>query len=223
MTTALAALGQVLPADVVVSDPDRLESYRTDRARFCPAGTPAAVVLARETAHVQRALEVANRLKVPVVPQGARSGLSGAANAVDGCIVVATDRMNRILEIDPPNRLVVTEPGVFNADLSRAVAEHQATLQLRPASARPLTMAALFSSAGDAAAAVSQIVAAGHVPSLLEIMDRTSIRAAAAYLRSDLPADCAAMLLAESDAGGQRAADEIAAIASTASRRAPPT
>ena len=51
---------------------------------------PAAVVLARETAHVQHALRVASRLGVPVVPQGARSGLSGAANAIDGCIVLST-------------------------------------------------------------------------------------------------------------------------------------
>ena len=48
---------------------------------------PAAVVLARETEHVQHALRVASALRVPVVPQGARSGLSGAANAIDGCIV----------------------------------------------------------------------------------------------------------------------------------------
>jgi glycolate oxidase len=289
------ALRERLPDDVVVTDLDRLESYRFDRAQFCPAGVPAAVVLARETAHVQAALRVASALGVPVVPQGARSGLSGAANAIDGCIVVATDRMNRVLEVDPANRLVVTQPGVFNADLSRAVGEYglfyppdpsswefcsiggnlstdsgglccvkygvtsdyvlglevvlasgeilrtgrrtvkgvagydlkrlfvgaegtlgiitEATLSLRPAAARPHTMAALFDSTQAAATAVSAIVAAGLVPSLLEIMDNTSIRAASAYLRSDLPADCAAMLLAQSDAGGEAGLAEIAAIA----------
>jgi glycolate oxidase len=296
----VAELREVLPADVVLDDPDRLESYRNDRAMFCAAGSPAAVVLARETAHVQRAMEVASRLSVPVVPQGARSGLSGAANAIDGCIVVATERMNRVLEIDVPNRLVVTEPGVFNAVLSGAVAEHglfyppdpsswefcsiggnlstnsgglccvkygvtsdyvlglevvlasgevlrtgrrtvkgvagydlnrlfvgsegtlgiitQATLSLRPQAARPHTMAALFNSTQDAAAAVTSIVAAGMVPSLLEIMDRTSVQAAAAYLRSDLPTECAAMLLAQSDTGGAAAIEEIAAIAAVCER-----
>jgi glycolate oxidase len=293
-TRVVEALRAELPDDVVVTDPDRLESYRFDRAMFCPAGIPAAVVLPRETAHVQAALRVASALGVAVVPQGARSGLSGAANAIDGCIAICTDRMNRVLEVDAANRLVVTQPGVFNADLSRAVAEHglfyppdpsswefcsiggnlstnsgglccvkygvtgdyvlglevvlasgevlrtgrrtvkgvagydlnrlfvgsegtlgiitEATLSLRPAAQRPHTMAALFSSTQAAAEAVSAIIAAGHVPSLLEIMDQASVRASAAYLRSDLPTDCAAMLLAQSDTGGQAGLDEIAAI-----------
>src|ERR1700750_1434961 len=105
--TGVSALAEGLPREALVTDPDLLESYRYDRAQFCPAGMPAAVVLARETAHVQHALRVASRLRVPVVPQGARSGLSGAANAIDGCIVVSTEKMRSILEIDVGNRFVV--------------------------------------------------------------------------------------------------------------------
>jgi len=294
----VGALAAVLPPEAVVTDPDRLESYRYDRAQFCPAGVPAAVVLARETAHVSAALRVASEHGVPVVPQGARSGLSGAANAVDGCVVIGLEKMNRVLEVDVANRLVVTQPGVFNADLSRAVDEQglfyppdpsswefcsiggnlstnsgglccvkygvttdyvlglevvlasgevvrtgrrtvkgvagydltrlfvgsegtlgiitEATLSLRPASRAPHTMAALFGSTQDAANAVTAVVAAGHVPSLLEIMDKTSLSAANAYLRSDLPEDCAAMLLAQSDTGGDAGRAEVAAIAELA-------
>src|SRR3954447_24880795 len=120
----LVALAEGLPTEALVTDPDLLQSYRHDRAQFCPAGMPAAVVLARETAHVQHALRVASRLRVPVVAQGARSGLSGAANAIEGCIVVSTEKMRRVLEIDVANRFVVTQPGIYNAELSRAVAEH---------------------------------------------------------------------------------------------------
>src|SRR4051812_13622666 len=120
----VTALTEGLPSEALVTDPDLLESYRYDRAQFCPAGMPAAVVLARETAHVQHALRVASALRVPVVPQGARSGLSGAANAIDGCVVLGLERMNRVLEVDAAERLVVTQPGGFNADLSRAVQEH---------------------------------------------------------------------------------------------------
>ena len=58
---------------------------------------PVAVVLARETAHVQHAMRVATRFGVPIVPQGARSGLSGAANAIEGCIVVSTEKMTEVL------------------------------------------------------------------------------------------------------------------------------
>jgi glycolate oxidase len=288
------ALAAELPPEALVTDPDLLESYRYDRAQFCPAGVPAAVVLARETEHVQHALRTASSLGVPVVPQGARSGLSGAANAIDGCIVVSTERMRRILEIDVPNRLVVTQPGIYNAELSRAVAEHglfyppdpsswefcsiggnlstnsgglccvkygvttdyvlglevvlasgevlrtgrrtvkgvagydltrlfvgsegtlgvitEATLSLRPAAAKPRTAAALFPTARDAGAAVAAVVEAGLVPSLLEIMDRTTLRASSAYLRADLPQDCGAMLVWQSDSSGDRAAEEVAAI-----------
>lgn len=125
MTDSLrAALADGLPERVLVTDPDRLASYRHDMATFCPYGEPAAVVRATERAHVEHALGVASRFGVPVVPQGGRSGLSGGANAIDGCIIVSVDGMDRILEIDAANRVAVVEPGVMNATLSRAVAEH---------------------------------------------------------------------------------------------------
>jgi glycolate oxidase len=72
--TVVRALAAGLPTEALVTDPDLLESYRYDRARFCPAGVPAAVVLARETAHVHHALRTASSLGVPVVPQGPAAG-----------------------------------------------------------------------------------------------------------------------------------------------------
>src|SRR3954462_9335154 len=296
--TVVAALAAGLPPATLLPDPDLLESYRYDRAQFCPAGVPAAVVLARETAHVQHALRVASALRTPVVPQGARSGLSGAANAIDGCVVVSTEKMRRPLEIDVANRFVVTQPGIYNAELSRAVAEHglfyppdpsswefcsiggnlatnsgglccvkygvttdyvlglevvlasgevlrtgrrtvkgvagydltrlfvgsegtlgvitEATLALRPAAAKPRTGAALFATPRDAGATVAAIVASGAGPSLLEIMDKTSLRASSAYLKADLPQDCGAMLIWQSDAGGGAAEVEVVAIGDVA-------
>src|SRR3954464_14085596 len=117
MTTRLdrnvvGALGEVLPAQVVITDPDRIASYRTDRAMFCPAGTPAAVVLARSTEQVAATLRTASRLGVPGGPPGARRRAAGAANAIDGCIVLSTEKLDRVLEVDAANRLVVTQPGV---------------------------------------------------------------------------------------------------------------
>jgi glycolate oxidase len=120
----VAALRDGLPAGAVVVDEDVVASYSVDRAMFCAVGKALALVHARETADVQHVMRVATRLDVPVVPQGARSGLSGAANAIDGCILLSLEQMNGIVEIDVPNRLVVTQPGIFNAELSRAVAEH---------------------------------------------------------------------------------------------------
>src|SRR5262245_30322665 len=97
MSDVVEQLRKALPPEALVTDPDRMESYRYDRAMFCPAGMPLAVVLARETAHVQAAMRIANDAGVVVVPQGARSGLSGAANALEGCIVISMEKMDKIL------------------------------------------------------------------------------------------------------------------------------
>ncbi|CAM5301787.1 hypothetical protein SHIRM173S_05157 [Streptomyces hirsutus] len=113
-----------LPPEAVLTDPDVTASYANDMASFCPAGAPAVVVLPRTVEQVQHVMRTATALRVPVVPQGARTGLSGAANATDGCIVLSLTRMDAILEINPVDRVAVVEPGVVNATLSRAVGEH---------------------------------------------------------------------------------------------------
>ncbi|MFJ9456501.1 FAD-binding oxidoreductase [Kitasatospora sp. NPDC101447] len=116
-------LAQGLPAGAVVVDPDVTAAYSRDMAGFCAAGVPAVVVFPETVEQVQHVMRTATELRVPVVPQGARTGLSGAANAVDGCVVLSLVKLNRILEIDPVNRIAVVEPGVVNAELSRAVEE----------------------------------------------------------------------------------------------------
>jgi len=113
-----------LPEAAVVVDPEVTAAYRHDMAGFCEAGEPAVLVFPETVEQVQHVLRTATELRVPVVPQGARTGLSGGANAVDGCIVLSMVRMNRILELDPVNRIAVVQPGVVNAELSRAAAEH---------------------------------------------------------------------------------------------------
>ncbi|MGY1836668.1 FAD-binding oxidoreductase [Blastococcus sp. SYSU DS0510] len=112
-----------LPEGSVVTDPATSDGYRHDSASFCPAGTPLGVVRPTTTEHVQTVLRWASAHRVPVVPQGARTGLSGGANAVDGALLVSMVRMDRIVEIDEIDQVAVVEPGVINADLSRAVAE----------------------------------------------------------------------------------------------------
>ena len=115
-------LSEGLPAGALAVDPDVTAAYSRDMAGFCEAGVPAVVVFPETVEQVQHVMRTATELRVPVVPQGARTGLSGGANAVDGCIVLSMVKMNRILEIDPVNRIAVVEPGVVNAELSRAAA-----------------------------------------------------------------------------------------------------
>ncbi len=270
-----------LPAEAIHTDPDVTASYANDMASFCPAGTPAVVVLPRTVEHVQHVMRVATELRVPVVPQGARTGLSGAANASDGCVVLSLTKMDRILEINPVDRIAVVEPGVVNAALSRAVAEHglayppdpsswemctiggnigtasgglccvkygvtaeyvlgldvvladgrlmstgrrtakgvagydltrlfvgsegslgivvRATLALKPQPPGQLVLAAEFASGAAACDAVCRIMAGGHVPSLLELMDRTTVKAVNDLTHMGLPETTEALLLAAFD------------------------
>jgi glycolate oxidase len=107
----------------VVTDGDVLETRRHDSASFCQAGTPLALVRPRSTEEVRQVVLAAREHGTPVVTQGARTGLSGGANAVDGCVLLSTERMDRILDLDVANQVAVVQPGVVNAQLSRAVAD----------------------------------------------------------------------------------------------------
>ncbi|MGW7359252.1 FAD-binding oxidoreductase [Streptomyces sp. NPDC054802] len=292
MDDLLERLRAGLPAEALITDPDVTASYGNDMASFCAAGTPAVVVLPRTVEQVQHVMRTATDLRVPVVPQGARTGLSGAANASDGCIVLSLTKMDRILEISPVDRIAVVEPGVVNAVLSRAVGEHglyyppdpsswetctiggnigtasgglccvkygvtaeyvlglkvvladgrllntgrrtakgvagydltrlfvgsegslgvvvEAVLALRPQPPAQLVLAAEFPSAATACDAVCAIMERGHTPSLLEIMDRTTVRAVNKLANMGLPETTEALLLAAFDTSDPTA--DLAAV-----------
>ncbi|HLU29391.1 MAG TPA: FAD-linked oxidase C-terminal domain-containing protein [Glycomyces sp.] len=107
-----------------VFDEDILAAHSVDHARLVAPGRAAALVRAHSTAEVAAVLRVANGLGAPVVPQGARTGLAGSATAVDGAILLDVSPMDSILAIDPVDRTAVCQPGVRNAAISRAAAEH---------------------------------------------------------------------------------------------------
>ncbi|GAA4822875.1 FAD-linked oxidase C-terminal domain-containing protein [Actinomycetospora corticicola] len=111
------ALRAVLPADRVVDDPDVLASYAHDDAEWAPWELPAAVVRPLDAAQCQAVVRACLEHRVPVVPRGAGTGLSGGANATAGSVVVSVEQMTRIHEIDPAERLAVVEPGIVNDDL----------------------------------------------------------------------------------------------------------
>jgi glycolate oxidase len=274
-------LRAALPYEAVLTDPDITTAYANDMASFCKAGVPAVVVMTSTVEQVQHVMRTATELQVPVVPQGARTGVCGGANAGEGSIVLSLLKMNRILEIDPVNRIAVVEPGVINAVLSRAVgkkglyyppdpssweectiggnigtgsgglccvkygvtAEYvlgldvvladgrlmhtgrrtvkgvagydltrlfvgsegslgivvRAVLALKPAPPPQLALAAEFPSTAAACDAVCAIMKGGHVPSLLELMDRTTIRAVNDMAAMGLPETTEALLLAAFD------------------------
>lgn len=120
---ALASLIADLPDGMVVTDPTVTEGYRQDRAFDPSAGKPLAVVRPRRTEEVQTVLRWATANRVPVVPRGAGSGLSGGATALDNGIVLSTEKM-RDISVDPVTRTAVCQPGLFNAEVKKAAAEH---------------------------------------------------------------------------------------------------
>ncbi|MDV7356818.1 FAD-linked oxidase C-terminal domain-containing protein [Rhodococcus oxybenzonivorans] len=109
--------------DAVVTDGDTMIAYTRDQALLSPSGRPIAVVRARTVDDVVTTLQTAYRYTIPVVTRGAGTGLAGGANALEGCIVLSTEKMNRILEIDEQSRTATVEPGVINGDLATAAAE----------------------------------------------------------------------------------------------------
>jgi glycolate oxidase len=128
-------LKRALPGVRFVVDADVLTSLAHDDAEWAAVGRPIAAVRATSTSEVQQVVAVCAQFGVPLVTRGAGTGLSGGANAVDGCIVLDLSKMNRILEIDVDNLIAVVEPGVINDDLKAAVAEHGLWYPPDPASA----------------------------------------------------------------------------------------
>ncbi|MBF6334054.1 FAD-binding oxidoreductase [Nocardia transvalensis] len=116
-------LAAALPEGTLVTDPDILAGYRQDRALDPDAGTPLALVRPTTTEQVATVLRWADEHRVPVVPRGAGTGLSGGATAQNGALLLSTERMRQIT-VDPVTRTAVAQPGLLNAEVKRAVAEH---------------------------------------------------------------------------------------------------
>ena len=120
----LRAAEAVLPDGDLVTDPDIVASYRHDRSTGSAVGEPIGVAFPRTADQVSAILSAAHEHRVPVVPRGAGSGLSGGSNAVDGSLVVCVERMRDVLEVNVADGYVETEPGVINQDLRDHVSRY---------------------------------------------------------------------------------------------------
>ncbi|UVI37863.1 FAD-binding oxidoreductase [Brevibacterium spongiae] len=120
----LSELDSRLSPGALVTDRDVIDAYSSDKALFCPAGTASALVRAASVDDVVAVMRFATEHRIPVVTQGARTGLSGAANAVDGAILLNVAKLDAIVDIDVLNQTCRVQPGVINQDLKSALAEH---------------------------------------------------------------------------------------------------
>ena len=122
-SVAVKELVEALPDGTVVTDPQSLEAYRHDRAEDPHAALPVAVVRAESTEQVQTAVRIAAKAGLPVVPRGAGSGLSAGATSSKPALVISLERMREI-EIDPATKIARVQPGLMNAEVKLAAAEH---------------------------------------------------------------------------------------------------
>lgn len=119
----LDALRAELPGLRILTDPLDRESHRHDETPYLRSDLPDAVVVPASTAEVATLVRLAAAHRVPLVPRGAGTGLSGGSNGVAGAVTVSFARMDRVLEIDEANLVAVVQPGVINADLKRVAAD----------------------------------------------------------------------------------------------------
>ncbi len=115
-----------------------LISYSHDASEH--ADRPHAAVWAVDTAQVSGILKWAQRHKIPVLPRGAGTSLSGMAVPAEGGIVLDMSPMDRILSLRVPDRLVIVQPGVVYADLQRALGQNGFFFPPDPASASVCTI-----------------------------------------------------------------------------------
>ncbi|MBD1540577.1 FAD-binding protein [Arthrobacter sp. S13_S34] len=117
-----------------------LRRYAVDQAPVIDFQLPLAVVFPESVEEVQTVVRACAGTGVAIVARGAGTGVSGGAHATKNCIVLSLERMDRILALNPDDETAVVEPGVVNAVLNDAAAEHGLMYAPDPASFRTSTI-----------------------------------------------------------------------------------
>jgi glycolate oxidase len=119
----LSHLRAIFPSDRLLLTPAALAPYDSD-ALTAFQSRPLAVVIPETQAEVIAAIKVCHQFSVPFVARGSGTSLSGGSLPVKEGIVIALNRLNRIIMLDPKQRIAVVEPGVINLDITKAAAPH---------------------------------------------------------------------------------------------------
>ncbi len=122
--SAIDGLAARLSPGALTTDPDIIAAHARDEALFCPHEGAIALVRATSVDDVAEVMRFATANRVPVVPQGARSGISGGANGSQGAILLNVSRMNQVVAVNEAERLVTVQPGIINQDLKNHLAPY---------------------------------------------------------------------------------------------------
>ena len=119
----LTRLSRILPAQSLLVDEEDLRPYECD-GLMAYRQLPLIVALPENEAQAQDILRICHALKVPVIPRGAATGLSGGAMPHRDGVVVSLAKLKKIIKLDPLGRTAVVQPGVRNLAVSEAAAAH---------------------------------------------------------------------------------------------------
>lgn len=108
----LEKLGCIVGVENISLDTEVLEKHSVDESPLHPH-KPEVVIRPESTDQVSKIMKLANECRIPVTPQGSRTGLSGGSHPISGGIALSMERMNKIKEIDEDNLMVVVESGVL--------------------------------------------------------------------------------------------------------------
>src|SRR5215218_5925578 len=115
----IESLRTIVSKENVVVDPVKIEPYGADAVK--EKFPPEAVVFPESTTEMCEILKLANEFLFPVTARGGGVGYTGGAVPVDGGIVIGTDRMNKIVEINADDLYAICQPGITTYELQQAV------------------------------------------------------------------------------------------------------
>src|SRR5579859_7512764 len=136
--SVLRELRDTVGRDHVVTGVNDLLIFERDAS--IEGALPDAVVLPADVEQVAQIIDIAARNRLPIVPRGAGTGLSGGAVTIRGGIALQMTRMRRIIDIDPIAHTALVEPGVVNQELSLAAARHGLFYAPDPSSQKACTI-----------------------------------------------------------------------------------
>ena len=158
----------------VLTEPADLLLYSYDSS--AERGQPEGVVLPSSTEEVARVVQVCGKHRVPFIPRGAGTNLSGGSVALHGGVVVHLSRMNEVLEIDLPNQRAVVQAGVVNLDLQNVLAPHGFQYCPDPASQKVSTIGGNVAENSGGPHCLKYGVTTNHVLALTVVLPSGEVR-----------------------------------------------
>jgi glycolate oxidase len=165
----ITRLKEIIDPDYVLSSEMDLTLYGYDAS--LEKGRPDAVVIPDSTEEVSKVVSLAHREGIPIVARGSGTNLSGGTIPTKGGIVIHFSKMNRILEVDVPNRCVTVEPGVITLDLQNQVLKQGFIYAPDPASQKVSTLGGNVGENSGGPHCLKYGVTTNHVLGLEAVLD----------------------------------------------------